>query len=128
MGLAPSKPTNNNRDNNTKRNCQNITNTSRIVKTKQANQQQKGTLGDHPALYVPVRLENIKRLGSIRQTRATRTANQQTQEVQKVSKGLYVKLPNIARIAWVKPTVIHHKACSLGPDAQVRIKLGLALQ
>ena len=39
-----------------------------------------------------------------------------------------MKLPNIARIAWVKLTVIRNKACSIGPDAQVRIKLGLALQ
>ena len=39
-----------------------------------------------------------------------------------------MKLSNIARIALVKLIVIHNKACSLGPDAQVRIKLGLALQ
>ena len=39
-----------------------------------------------------------------------------------------MKLPNIAKIAQVKLTVIRNKACSIGPDAQVRIRLGLALQ
>ena len=39
-----------------------------------------------------------------------------------------MKLPNIAKIARVKLTVIRNKACSIGPDAQVRIRLGLALQ
>ena len=39
-----------------------------------------------------------------------------------------MKLPNIDKIARVKPTVIRNKACSLGPDAQVKTMLGLALQ
>ena len=121
MASAPSKPTNTDRDNNTKRNHQNITNTSRIVKTKQASQQQEGTLGDLSTLYVPIRWGNIKRLGSIRQTWATSTVNQLTREVQKTSKELYVKLPNIAKKARVKPTLIPNKACSLGPDPQVRM-------
>ena len=103
--MAPSKPTNPDQDNNTQRNCQNATNTARTVKMKQASLQQEGTLGDHSALYVPIRRGNIKRLGSISQTWATSSVNQLTQEVQKTSKGLYVKLPNIAKIVQVKPTV-----------------------
>ena len=39
-----------------------------------------------------------------------------------------MKLPNIAKIAWVKQAIIRNKACSLGPDAQGRVRLGLARQ
>ena len=73
-------------------------------------------------MYVPTRL------GSIRQTRATRAANQQTREAQRVSEGMYLKLPNIARIAWVRPAVVCHRACSLDPDARVKVKHGFTPQ
>ena len=75
MASAPTKHINKEQDSITKRNPQEITNTSRIIKVKQASQQE-GTLEDHPTLYVPIRVGSIKRLGSIRRTRATRAANQ----------------------------------------------------
>ena len=119
-----SKPTNPDQDNNTQKNHQKTTDMARTVRTKQASLQQEGTLGDHSALYVPIRWGNVKRLGSVRQTWATSMNNQLTREVQRASKGLYVKLPNITKIAWVTWATIHNKACSLGPDAQVRVRLG----
>ena len=39
-----------------------------------------------------------------------------------------MKLPNIAKIARVKQAIICNKPCSLGPDAQVRVRLGPARQ
>ena len=96
---------------------------AKTVTRKQTKWQQEGTHGDHSTFYVPIKRGNIKRLGSVRQTWATSMNNQLTQEVQRASKGLYVKLPSITKIAWVTRATIYNKVCSLGPDAQVRVRL-----
>ena len=56
---------------------------------------------------------NIKRLRN----------DQLTQEVQRALRGLYVKLPSITKIARVMRATIYNKLCSLGLDAQVRVRL-----
>ena len=92
-----------------------------ISKVNQASQQE-GTLEDQATMYVPTRLGSIKQLGSIRQTRATRAANQWTLEVQRVSKGIYLKFPNISKIFFVRPLVVCHLACSMNLGAQPKLK------
>ena len=81
-----------------------------IGKVNQASQQE-GTLEDQATMYVSTRS------GSIRRTRALQTANQQTREVQGASKGRYLKLPNIARVALVRPRIVRHRSYNLDSDA-----------
>ena len=57
-----------------------------------------------------------------------RATNQQTLEVQGVSKGIYLKFPNISKIFFVKPLVVHNLSCNLNLGAQFNFKTGLILQ
>ena len=72
----------------------------------------------HKCLGVP--MENTK-------LRA-RTANQQILEVQGVSKGIYLKLPNIAKLFFMKPLVVHNLSCDINLGAQFNFETGFIPQ
>ena len=72
----------------------------------------------HKRLGVPV--ENTKL--------RTRTANRQILEVQGVSKGIYLKLPNISKIFFVKLLVVHNLSCDIDLGAQFNFETGLIPQ
>ena len=57
-----------------------------------------------------------------------RTANWQILEVQGVSKGLYLKLPNISKIFFVKPLVVHNLSCDINLGAQFNFETGFIPQ
>ena len=116
---APLKPINSDPDDNSPRDLQTTTDVTKPVTVKRL---QKGDLDLPWAVYIHVK-QGHETQGNIKRLRN----DQLTQEVQRASRGLYVKLPSITKIAWVTRATIYNKICSLGLDAQVRVRLEPAL-
>ena len=51
-----------------------------------------------------------------------RVANKQSLEIQGVSKGIYLKFPNITKTFFVKPLVVKNLSCKLNLGAQFNYK------
>ena len=80
--------------------------------------------------HTVINAEFHKHLGvSVENTKLqARTANQQILEVQGVSKGIYLKLPNISKIFFMKPLVVHDLSCNINLGAQFNFETGLIPQ
>ena len=72
----------------------------------------------HQQLGIPVEATRIK----------ARVANKQSLEIQGVSKGIYVRFPNITKTFFVKHLVIKNLSCKLNLGAQFNYKTGLLPQ
>ena len=55
-------------------------------------------------------------------------ANKQSLEIQGVSKGIYLKFPNMAKTFFVKPLVVKNLSCKLNLGTQFNYKTGLIPQ
>ena len=55
-------------------------------------------------------------------------ANKQVLEIQGVSKGIYLKFPNVTKMFFVKPLVVKNLSCKLNLGAPFSYKTGLIPQ
>ena len=55
-------------------------------------------------------------------------ANKQSLEIQGVSKGIYLKFPNVTKMFFVKPLVVNNQSCKLNLGAQFNYKTGFIPQ
>ena len=68
----------------------------------------------HKQLAIPIEATRIK----------ARVANKQSLEIQGVSKGIYLKFPNVTKTFFVKPLVVKNLSCKLNLGAQFNYKMG----
>ena len=52
-----------------------------------------------------------------------RAANKQALEIQGVSKGIYLRFPNVAKTFFVKPLVVRNLSCNLNLGTQFNFKI-----
>ena len=85
-----------------------------------------GNLLAHAAIYVGFH----EQLGIlIEDTKIwARAANKQALEIQGVSKGIYLRFPNVAKTLFVNPLVVKNLSCKLNLGAQFNLKTGLIPQ
>ena len=57
-----------------------------------------------------------------------RVANKQSLEIQGVSKGIYVRFPNVTKTFFVKPLVVKNLSCKLNLGAQFNYQTGFLPQ
>ena len=72
----------------------------------------------HERLGIPTEDTKIK----------ARAANKQALEIQGVSKGIYLRFPNIAKTFFVKPLVVQNLSCNLNLGMQFNFKTRLIPQ
>ena len=67
---------------------------------------------------VPIEETNIK----------ARAANKQSLEIQGVSKGIYIRFPNVSKTFFVKPLIVKNLSCKLNLGAQFNHQTGFIPQ
>ena len=72
----------------------------------------------HQQLGVPVEETDIK----------ARAANKQSLEIQGVSKGIYIRFPNVRKTFFVKPLIVKNLSCKLNLGAQFNHQTGFIPQ
>ena len=72
----------------------------------------------HQQLGVPMEATDIK----------ARSANKQSLEIQGVSKGIYIRFPNISKTFFVKPLIVKNLSCKLNLGAQFNHQTGFIPQ
>ena len=72
----------------------------------------------HQQLGVPMKATDIK----------ARAANKQSLEIQGVSKGIYVRFPNVTKTFFLKPLVVKNLSCKLNLGAQFNYQMGFLPQ
>ena len=72
----------------------------------------------HQQLRAPVEETNIK----------ARAANKQSLEIQGVSKGIYLRFPNVSKTFFVKPLIVKNLSCKLNLGAQFNHQTGFIPQ
>ena len=54
-----------------------------------------------------------------------RATNKKALEIQVISRGIYLRFPNVAKIFFMKPLVVRNLSCNLNLGAQFNFKTGL---
>ena len=72
----------------------------------------------HQQVGVPVEATDIK----------ARAANKQSLEIQGVSKGIYIRFPNVSKTFFVKPLIVKNLSCKLNLGAQFNHQTGFIPQ